>query len=260
VVMKLSWMANQTRPDLSYAVNTLAQYQRNCTETDWKAMLRILRYVRGTVDYGLYYQSSEGTSIDALTNEWHLPEAYADASHAQEEGRKSRSGYVIKMAGAAVSWTTKNQPVVAISSTEAESYALSEAVKDVLWTRHVFAEVGDKINGPTIIHQDNRSTIAIAENPIQHQRVKHMDVRVHFLRDHLAKNEIKLVWCSTVDMVADILTKALPTSTHTRMTQLLGIRSLAELQGHGKILSTKNRFLINHSAAEYPNNQNTDGK
>jgi KUP system potassium uptake protein len=137
------------------------------------------------------------------------------------------------MGGAATSWFCKKQPVVSISSTEAEYYALSEAIKEVLWVRQVLNEIGLSLNRPTTVYQDNRSTIAIALNPIQHQRVKHMDVRVHFLRDHLDKKDAELVWCPTDDMVADIFTKALPGPAHAKFTELLGLRSLAFLRGEG---------------------------
>jgi hypothetical protein len=237
LVMKLSYLSHQTRPDLCFAVNTLSQYQTDSREHDWKALIHVMRYLRGTIETGLFYSKTCNpiatlhTNDDLSDDKWFSPLAFADASHAQEVGRKSRSGHVIMMAGAAVSWFSKKQPVVSISSTEAEYYALSEAVKEVLWVRQVFNEIGIPLNDPTIVHQDNRSTIAIAMNPIQHQRVKHMDVRVHFLRDHLNKDDVKLVWCPTGDMVADIFTKALPGSTHAKFSQLLGLRSLSTLRG-----------------------------
>jgi hypothetical protein len=93
-------------------------------------------------------------------------------------------------------------------------------------------EIDLTLNDPTEVHQDNKSTMAIAMNPIQHQRVKHMDVKVHFLRDHLDKQDVKLVYCPTEDMVADIFTKALPPLLHRKFTNLLGLGSLDVLQGH----------------------------
>ena len=237
LVMKLAYLSHQTRPDLCYAVNTLSQHQTDSREHDWKALLHVMRYLRGTIDFGLFYTkdcnpfATLHTNDDLSDDTWFTPHAFADASHAQEVGRKSRSGHVIMMAGAAVSWFSKKQPVVSISSTEAEYYALSEAVKEILWVRQVFDEIGLPLNDPTVVHQDNQSTIAIAMNPIQHQRVKHMDVRVHFLRDHLDKGDVKLIWCPTGDMVADIFTKALPGPSHVKLTQLLGLRSLSILQG-----------------------------
>jgi len=236
--MMLSYLAQQTRPDIVFAVNTLAQYQTDCREADWKALEYLLRYLRGSWDYGLSY-SRKGNKVAILvTNDPNMledqkwcPSGYADASYAQEKDRKSRSGHIFFMGGAAVTWYCKKQPVVALSSTEAEYYALSEAVKEALWLRQLLGEIGIKLNDPTHIHQDNLSTIAIALNPIQHQRVKHMDVKVHFLRDHLDKDDIKLMYCPAEDMVADGITKAVPRVTHRKYTQLMGLRSLATLQG-----------------------------
>jgi hypothetical protein len=236
LVMKLAYLSQQTRPDLCYTVNTLSQHQIDSREHDWKALIHVMKYLRGTIDIGLYYTKNCNpfatlhTNDDLSDDTWFVPHAFADASHAQEVGRKSRSGHVIMMAGAAVSWFSKKQPVVSISSTEAEYYALSEAVKEILWVRQVFDEIGMPLNDPTVVHQDNQSTIAIAMNPIQHQRVKHIDVRVHFLRDHLDKGDVKLIWCPTGDMVADIFTKALPGPSHVKLTQLLGLRSLSILR------------------------------
>lgn len=248
-VMMLSYLAQQSRPDIVFAVNTLAQHQTDCREADMKALEYLLRYLKGTWDYGITY-SKDGNKIatlvsndaDILDDPLWLPQGYADASYAQEKDRKSRSGHIFFMGGAAVTWYCKRQPVVALSSTEAEYYALSEAVKEALWLRQLLDELGLKINSPTHIHQDNLSTIAIALNPIQHQRVKHMDVKVHFLREHLDKENIKLIYCPTDDMVADSITKAVPRVTHRKFTQLMGLRSLAELQGKILLFTNNRRF------------------
>jgi hypothetical protein len=248
-VMKAAYLANQTRPDISFTVNTLSQFQKNCNEHDWKALMRLLRYLKGTRDVGLFYSKDHNPLATLHSNDdldgpdWYTPVALADASHAQEVGRKSRSAHIVMMAGAATCWFSKKQPVVAISSTEAEHYALSEAVKEVLWARQLCREVGMKLIGPTVVLQDNQSTIAIALNPIQHQRVKHMDVRVHFLRDHLEKEDITLAWCPTEDMIADVLTKALPGPTHRKFVELLGLRSLACLNGSEGVPTGKEYYF-----------------
>jgi hypothetical protein len=112
---------------------------------------------------------------------------FADASHVQVVGRKSRSGHVIMTAGAAEFWFNKKQPVVTKSSTEAEYYEFSDAVKWVLCVKQVFDEFGLPLNDPRVVHQDNQSTFAVAIDPIQHHRVQRMDVRVHYLCDHPEK-------------------------------------------------------------------------
>lgn len=95
------------------------------------------------------------------------------------------------------------------------------------------------IDEPVKIHQDNQSTIAIATNPVHHQRVKHMDVRAHFTREHLEKKNIELIYCPTDYMLADIFTKALPAATHRRLMGLMGMRSLADLKGESPILANR---------------------
>jgi hypothetical protein len=236
IVMQLSSLSNQTRPDISFAVNKLSQFQVDCREHDWKGLMRVVQYIAGTPDHGLFYSNAGNPVATLHTNayEW-APTAYADASFAEEQGRKSRSGHVFIMGRAAITWFCKKQPVVALSSTEAEYYSLSEAVREAIWVRQVFDEIGFPINDPTVVHQDNMSTMAIAMNPIQHQRVKHMDTRVHFIRHHLDNQDVKLVYCPTEDMVADILTKALPKSSHNKLTELLGIRALSVLKQPGTV-------------------------
>jgi len=133
--------------------------------------------------------------------------------------------------GGAVTWFCKKQGPVALSSTEAEYYALSESVKEALWIRQTLRELGFEIEHPTVINEDNQSTIAIALNPIHHQKTKHIDTRVSFLREHIKENDIKLVYCPTGDMVADIFTKALPIHQHTKLTGMLGLMSLSDLSG-----------------------------
>lgn len=233
-LMKLSYLCQQTRPDMIYAVNVLAQYQQQPNKDDWKALLRVLRYLRGTWDHGIEYQRTARPLTVFLNDDLLLadesirPIGHADASYANESKRRSRSGYVFLVAGAAISWMTKVQPTVALSSTESEYYALGESVKEALWIRHLLTELSFATNNPTVIHQDNKSTIAIAYNPIHHQRIKHIDIRAHFLRQHLSDKKIELTYCPTEDMIADVLTKPLPQAQHHRLSRLMGMTSLTD--------------------------------
>jgi hypothetical protein len=172
-----------------------------------------------------------------------MPVSYADASYAEEVGRKSRSGYLMLLCGGVVTWYSKKQSVVAQSSTEAEYYSLSEIVRETIWLKQFLAELNIMLKESITVMQDNQSTIAIALNPIQHQRVKHMDVRVHYLRDHLDRGDIKLVYCPTKLMIADILTKPLSPVQHNELTSLMGVRSLADLKGESVLDATDRKHF-----------------
>jgi hypothetical protein len=244
VLMKLSYLAQQTRPDLVYSVNVLAQKLQKPDEHSNKALKRILRYLRGTHDLGLHYvrtnrgmQMYSSSDPDNLDDGNFFPEIFADASFGDGEDRKSRSGHCVIVNGAAVTWYSKKQTVIALSSTESEYYSLAEAVKECLWIRQFLTELGLRVDKPTKINQDNQSTIAIALNPIQHQRVKHIDIKVHFLKEHLRLKDCELVYCNTKEMIADIFTKPLGPNLFRKFTLLLGLRSLADLSGKSLIPS-----------------------
>ena len=236
IIMKLSYLAQQTRADIMFAVNVLAQYQEKPTENEWRAMIHILKYLKGTWDFGLFYRKTQNNeNLSIITNAQIFPssaepECFADASFANEENRKSRSGYLFFMSGAIVTWCSKKQPVISVSSTEAELYALSEAVREGIWIRRLLKELNEPLLSSTIVNQDNKSTIAIAKNPIHHQRTKHIDVKMNQLRQYLDSKDLVLKWCPTEDMIADILTKALPSSQHKRFTKLMGYVSVSDLR------------------------------
>ena len=236
IVMKLSYLAQQTRADILYAVNVLAQYQEKPTINEWKALVHILRYIKGTWDYGPFYRKTNTKDqLMIMTNEDVFPsskdpECFADASFANEDKRKSRSGYLYFMSGAIVTWCSKKQPVISVSSTEAELYSLSEAVREGVWIRKLLKELQQPLTNPTIVNQDNKSTIAIAKNPIHHQRTKHIDVKMNQLRQYLDNKDLVLKWCPTEDMIADILTKPLPAAQHQRFTKLMGYVSVSDLR------------------------------
>jgi hypothetical protein len=146
--------------------------------------------------------------------------AYCDADWAGDKNdRKSTTGYCTFINKNIVNWCSKKQSVVALSSAEAEYMAISEVVKDVMWTRMILEELMFEVQTPSIIHVDNQSAIRISETDGEHERTKHIDVRHCFIKDEISKGKIKLKWVSTHDQLADIFTKALPTKTFTTLRE-----------------------------------------
>ena len=123
--------------------------------------------------------------------------------------QRSTTGYVFMLNSHVISWQSRKQTSVATSSTQAEYQSLSSATKEALWLRMFLEEIGFKQQDATVIQQDNQSTISLAHNPINHGRTKHIDIAHHHLRECIQKNEIKLAYCPTSNMIADIMTKLL---------------------------------------------------
>jgi len=132
-------------------------------------------------------------------------------------------GFVFDIAGGCVSWSSKKQVSVATFSVEAEYVVLANATKEAVWLRTLLKEVGYPQSQATIVHADNQGAIALAQNPISHSRAKHIDIRFHFIQEHIERNEIKLQYISTHQMVADILTKALPCEAFKKFHEALGV-------------------------------------
>ena len=143
---------------------------------------------------------------------------------------KSRSAYVFMVFGCLVSWFSKKQPTTALSSTEAELIALVESIKEATWLRTFLSEIGVEFTQPTQINQDNQACIAIALNPVHHGRVKHVDLKTNYIRENIERATVKLLYCPTELMIADILTKPLPAPQHKKLMELMGMRSYSELE------------------------------
>lgn len=194
----LLYLANATRPDISYATSDVSRFNSMHSEVHWTAVKRILRYLRGTIGYKLRFskQASEPTR------------AYCDADWASDiDDRKSRSGIVVILAGGAISWESKKQSVVAMSSAEAEYISLSSTVKELLWLRQLSEEVTGT-SSCAKIHCDNESAIKLAQNAGYRPRTKHIDIRLHHIRDQLKAGTIEIEHIPTGKQIADSLTKA----------------------------------------------------
>ena len=132
---------------------------------------------------------------------------------------------MLKVGTGAVDWSSKLQPIVTLSSTEAEYVTAVEAGKEVLWMRNLLTELGYPIEGkPSVLHVDNNSAISVARNPEHFGRIKHLDLRFYWLRDMVQAGLISPQFCPTAQMPADILTKALPRPKVAEMRALLGLQ------------------------------------
>lgn len=218
LVGKLLYVNITTRPDISYAVNRLCRYLKDPGPKHWEAAKQVVRYLKNTADYELKYY---GNKMD-LTG-------YCDADWAGDtENRKSTCGFIFFLGKGPISWSTKQQSVVARSSAEAEYLALSYATEEAIHLRQLLAELGFPQKEATIIYSDNISAIKLSNNPTFHKRTKTIDIRHHFIRDHVEKGEIKFIHCGTKDMLADIFTKPLHGPRHRELCTKIGLTPLKQ--------------------------------
>jgi hypothetical protein len=215
LIGSLMFAAVVSRLDVAYSVGKLAQYSSNPGLAHWNLAKRVLQYLNTTRDWAL-----------RLGGEDICLHAYSDADFAGDsEDRKSVGGYVVLLGDGAMSWSSKKQPTVALSSTEAEYVALSAAACEVLWIcRFLEESVGFAFTEPTAIFEDNQSAIAFAQNRRIISRMKHINVKYHFVRDLIENNTIELIYRDTKLMTADILTKPLTPSAHAPHAERLGLR------------------------------------
>jgi hypothetical protein len=191
-----------TRPDLAYAVSVVSRFASNPTEAHMNAVKRIFRYIKGTVGFGLIFRGTIGPLTGYTDSDW-----AGDA-----DTRRSTSGYVFHIGSAAISWSSKRQPTVSLSSCEAEYIGQTNATKEAIWLRGFLRQIHPDLDqgpGATIIYGDNQGAIALAKNPQFHARTKHIDIQHHFVREKVAEGHVDLQYISTSEQVADGLTKAL---------------------------------------------------
>ncbi|KAG7544127.1 GAG-pre-integrase domain [Arabidopsis thaliana x Arabidopsis arenosa] len=203
-----------TRPDLMYVVCLLSRYMADPYDQHLQAAKRVLRYIKGTLGFGVFYKRGV---VGDLT-------VYTDSDYAGDiDDRRSTSGYAFLLGGGAVAWASKKQPVVTLSTTEAEFVAAAYCACQCVWMRRILEEFGLEQSGSTTIMCDNSSAIKLSKNPVLHGRSKHIDVRFHFLRDLTKDGVVKLVHCGTNEQVADILTKPLRLEVFVRLREKLGV-------------------------------------
>jgi len=214
LVGALLYLATGTRPDIAYAVGQLSRYVAAPTGQHLAAAKRVLRYLKGTATLALTYGGDKGIT------------GYSDADYAEDvPTRRSTTGYIFTMHGAAVSWTSKRQGSVALSTTEAEYVAGAMAAREAVWVRRLLKDLTGT-EEPLDMRIDNQSALALMRNDTSSQRTKHIDVAFHFVREKVADKVLVPTYIPTGEMVADMLTKALPIAAFTACREAAGLSDL----------------------------------
>lgn len=205
-VGSLLFLAQVTRPDIQYAVSSVSRFNSNPGRAHWLAVKRIFRYLKGTMDKRLQFHRT--VDDDTLIG-------YCDADYGSDTlDRRSVTGYLFLLQGGAVSWNSKKQSTVALSTTEAEYMAMSSATQEAIWLRSLHHELfGEK--RMCIIRCDNKGAIHLANTTAHHPRTKHIDLRHHFIRDKVSNGSVKFEYVKTTEMCADFLTKPVNSIAHT---------------------------------------------
>lgn len=211
----LLYISQISRPDIAYTINVLSSYCKNPKKQHWLAVKRVMRFLKGTIDYKLTYKKKL----------CHKLKGYSDADWANDPNdRRSITGCVFTKCGGAISWFSKKQRTVALSTLESEYIALSFTSQEAIWLRELEKELERANKGETIcINCDSLGAIASAKNHITSQRTKHIDVRHHFIREKISDKIIDLNYLQTSEMLADIFTKALTHSKHIELSCHLGL-------------------------------------
>lgn len=194
----IMYAAQISRPDIAFAVSALSRYNTCYGKAHWNAVKRLLRYIKGTIDMKLSYRKIDDSEMVG----------YCDADHAGDlDERRSTTGYVFQLQGGAVSWATRKQPTIALSSTEAELMSMVAAIQEAIWLKRFECEIF--LNAPKTIQLfcDNQGAIQVATNNNYSARTKHIDVKKHFVREKIGEGMIKLNYRCTKEMIAVILTK-----------------------------------------------------
>ncbi|GJR24730.1 ribonuclease H-like domain-containing protein [Tanacetum coccineum] len=188
-----------TRLDISYVVQQICLYMHDPQEPHFLALKRILRYVRGTLDHGLQLFSSSTTSLVA----------YSDADWAgYPTTRRSTSGYYVFLNNNLLSWSFKRQSTLSRSSAEAEYRGVDNVVAETYWLKNLLRELHTTLSSATLVYFDNVSAVYLSSNPVQHQRTKHIEIDIRFVRDLVAAG-VRVLHVSSRYQCADIFTKRL---------------------------------------------------
>jgi hypothetical protein len=206
-----------SRPDISFSVGVCARFQANPKESHLTTVKRILRYVNGTVNFGIFF--SRNTNLELA--------GYSDVDWAENaDDRKSTSGGCFYVGTNLVAWMSKKQNSISLSTAEAKYIAAGSCCTQLIWMKQLLADYGIS-QGKMIVYCDNTSAINISKNPIQHSRTKHIDIRHHFIRDLVETQVLSLEFMHTEHQLADLFTKPLDGSRFEYLRNAIGVCDLS---------------------------------
>lgn len=225
VVGSLQYLAF-TRPDISFSVNKLSQFMHSPTTDHWNAVKRLLRYLAGTHDSGIFLKRGNSTELHA----------FSDADWAGDaDDYVSTNGYVVYIGNHPVSWCSKKQKTIARSSTEAEYRSVANTSSEITWIASLLHELGLKLPRSPTIYCDNVGATYLCANPVFHSRMKHVALDYHFIRNQVQSGALRVIHISTKDQLADVMTKPLSRALFTNITSKIGVtRSPSILRGRIK--------------------------
>ena len=208
---------SHTRPDIAFAVSVVSQFMHDPKTIHLEAVNRILRYLKGCPGTGLLYTKQGNLQV----------ECYTDADWAGSlDDRRSTSGYCTFVGGNLVSWRSKKQSVVARSTAEAEFRAMAQGLCELLWLQILLSELKLYKHKPLMLYCDNKAAIDIANNPVQHDRTKHIEIDRHFIKEKLDSGTVCLPYVTSASQVADVLTKGLPERMFSIFCSKMGLYNL----------------------------------
>ncbi|GJZ42011.1 ribonuclease H-like domain-containing protein [Tanacetum coccineum] len=204
-----------TRPDISYVVQQGCLYMHDHREPHLAALKRILGYVRGNLDHGLQLHVSITTQLTA----------YTDADWAGfPVTRRSTSGYCVFLGDNLLSWSAKRQVTLSRSSAEAEYRGVANVVAETAWIRNLLMELHAPLHTATLVYCDNFSAVYLSTNPVQHQRTKHIEIDIHFVRDYVASGQVRVLHIPSRFQYADIFTKGIPSALFLEFRSSLNVQ------------------------------------
>lgn len=217
IIGSLRYLVN-TRPDLAYSVGVVSRYMESPTTSHMNAVKQILRYVKGTLNLGIEYKKNQ--ECEALIG-------YSDSDLGGDvDDRKSTTGIIFFLGENPITWVSQKQRIVALSSCEAEYIAATGGTCQGIWLTKIIASLRGNNHVKPVLKIDNKSAISLANNPVHHERSKHIDTRFHFIRDAVKNGDIKLDYTRTEVQLADILTKPLGRQRFLELRNKIGVKQV----------------------------------
>lgn len=203
-----------TRPDIAYSVNYLSQFMQHPRSTHMDAAFRVLRYLRGTINHGIFLSSSCSLQLQGYTD--------SDWAGCPTTGRSTTS-YFTMLGASPISWKSRKHPTVSRSSAEVEYKALANFTAELQWLSYLFRDLGVPFIALIPVYCDNQAAIHIAENSVFHERIKHIELDCYFVREKIISGLISPTHISTINQLADIFTKPLGANQFRRLASKLGV-------------------------------------